>query len=279
MYELIRAYDNGNRAITDSGSKIVPEIYFNLVKLAPGQTFTLTTPNTELVAVVMSGTCTITVGGQVFSNVGVRADVWSGRADSVYLGTGREATFTAGDASVEIALAGAPTTADHAPFRIGPEDVQPVVVGSSDTKSRREICHILGQNATNRVERLLVSELYAEEGCWSGYPPHKHDEAREGETNHAELYHYRYAPVTGFGVQVYYQEGQPPRAEMIQNGDTFLIPEGYHPTAASPGHSAYVFTILVGRDQRGLVQHFDTRHEHLVERIPGIGAMRAAFKT
>ena len=56
-----------------------------------------------------------------------------------------------------------------------------VEVGSADTHSRRRIFHILGQNAAGRAGRLLVSELYGDAGCWSGYPPHKHDMERAPE--------------------------------------------------------------------------------------------------
>lgn len=278
MSNIIRSYDNGNEAVVDQSNAVLPEIYFNLVRCEPGKPVQLAVPDTEIVAVVLSGTCDITVGETRFDNVGTRASIWDGKADSVYAGVGNSITFEAHDAPAEIALAGGKATGDYVPFRVAPDEVESVVVGSSDTKSRREIFHILGQNANNRVGSLLVSELYCEEGCWSGYPPHKHDEDRDGETNHAELYHYRYNPPSGFGVQVHYRQGETPRAEMVLDGDTFLVPDGYHPTAASPGHQGYVFTILVGRTQRGLVQYFDPAHDHLIERIPGIAGMRDKFK-
>lgn len=275
---IIRKYDNRNAAIVDQSSEILPDIYFNLLHVTPDTPARIKVDETEIVVVVMHGTCTITVGGQRFENVGSRNSIWDGKADSVYAGTGRVIEIEAIGGSVEVALAGAPAEAQFEPFRIPPNEVQSVVVGSSETKSRREIFHILGQNAGGRVQSLLVSELYAEDGCWSGYPPHKHDTDRQGETNHAELYHYRYNPPTGFGAQFHYRDGEEPEAEMIMNGDTYLIPDGYHPTVASPGHRAYVFTILVGRTQRGLVQYFEDKHAHLTSYIPGLGGMRDMFK-
>jgi len=275
---VIRNHDNQNNAIVDASNPVLPEVYFNLLRCEPGTPVSLTVPDTEIVAVVMSGTCNIDVDDTRFEAVGKRRSIWEGKADSVYAGTGRRMVFEAIGGPVEIALAGASSKADFAPFRITPEEVESVVVGSSQTKSKREIFHILGQNATDRVASLLVSELYCEEGCWSGYPPHKHDEDREGETSHAELYHYRYNPPSGFGAQLHYEPGETPRAEMVLNGDTYLLPSGYHPTVASPGHQGYVFTILVGRTQRGLVQYFDPAHDHLVSRIPGIAGMRDKFK-
>ena len=46
----------------------------------------------------------------------------------------------------------------------------------------------------------------------------------------------------------------------------------------SPGHEAYIFTVLVGKERRSLIQYFDPKHAHLMDIIPGIGAMRDKFK-
>ena len=165
-----------------------------------------------------------------------------------------------------------------APFRIMPEEVDMVDVGSNETKSRRRIFHILGNRQADRVGRLLVSELYADEGCWSGYPPHKHDTDQPGETAHEELYHWRFDPPSGFGTQLWYEEGKEPHAYVTRSGDTFAFSTGYHPTATSPGHASYIFTILVGKTQRSLVQNFEEVHRPLMAKIPGIDAMRAKFR-
>jgi 5-deoxy-glucuronate isomerase len=124
-----------------------------------------------------------------------------------------------------------------------------------------------------------VSELYADPGCWSGYPPHKHDEERPPEESEfQEIYHYRFRPETGFGAQFRYGPDKESRVVMTRHGDTFLVDEGYHPTVTSPGHECYIFTILVGRHQRSLVQSFDPAHRHLMNSIPGLQAMRDKFR-
>ena len=278
MKNLIKAYDNANCAIVDASNEIMQNIYFNLLRPAKGESVTLEAPGFELVAVVLSGRCSIAAGDVQFAQVGRRADIWSGSADSVYAGSGRTLKVTALTDGVEVAVAGGVCEVDYPPFRVTPDQVQSVVVGSSDTKSKREIFHILGKNAANRAGRLLVSELYAEEGCWSGYPPHKHDVDREGETNHAEIYHYRFDPETGFGAQLHYFDDGRTDAAMTRHGDTYLLPAGYHPTVTSPGHCSYVFTILVGGTERGLVQHFDPTHKQLQNLIPGLAGMRELFK-
>ena len=89
---------------------------------------------------------------------------------------------------------------------------------------------------------------------------------------------YRFDPETGFGTQSVYNEGEEPTNLLPRNGDTFRLDKGYHPTSTSPGHRGYIFTVLVGRHQRGLIQRFEPKHVHLVDAIPGIQAMRDAFR-
>ena len=277
MPKHIRARDNANRAIVHDDPGL-PHVHFNLLRLQPGESLEQTLPGHESVLVVLSGTADIIVDGECFAAVGKRADIWSGEADSVYAPPGAKVRLKNAAGPTEIAVAGGLCDeAGFKPFRITPEEVAMVDVGSPDTHSRRRIFHILGQNGQGRAGNLLVSELYADPGCWSGYPPHKHDTDRAGETAHDELYHYRYQPGSGFGAQIIYADSKSD-CFMVQDGDTVLVDRGYHPTVTSPGHRAYIFTILVGKTQRGLVQHFDERHAHLMAAIPGIHSMRDKFK-
>jgi 5-deoxy-glucuronate isomerase len=280
MPKLIRARASRHSPIVEPGQGDASLIYFNVLRLEAGQAATLDVPRCEILCVVLSGRADIAACAQEFKNVGRRADIWDGPADSVYCGTCPRVTIRALRDGTEVAVAGGVCEQPFAPFRILPEEVDVVDVGSKETHAHRRICHILGQNARGRAGHLLVSEMYADEGCWSGYPPHKHDTERPPqETDFEEIYHYRYRPETGFGVQVCYGEnGDMPMAAMTRHGDTFVVDRGYHPTATSPGHEAYVFTILVGRQQRSLVQYFDPQYIHLADRIPGIQAMRDKFK-
>ncbi len=276
----IPAFDHANKPILDADAP-VDATYFRLVSLAAGQVDEFLLEAFECLVVVMSGTADITVSGERFAAVGQRADIWSGNADSVYCGRNRLVAVAA-LTRVELAVAGCRSTADYPAFRIRPDEVDCVDVGSNETKSRRRIFHILGRNGAGRSGNLLVSELYCDEGCWSGYPPHKHDTDREGETAHEEVYHYRFNPPGGFGAQLWFESIQgrivESRPVMTRDGDTFCFDTGYHPTVTSPGHAEYIFTILVGKSQRPLLQHFHEDHLHLMDKIPGIAAMRDKFK-
>jgi 5-deoxy-glucuronate isomerase len=281
---LLRASDDRRAPLVQPGSGPTALAYFNLLRLRSGESVTLDVPSCELLCVVLTGQAEIAAGGKSFDRVGRRATIWDGPADSVYCGTCPRVTVRALRDGTEVAVAGGVCATPFAPFRITPDEVEMVEVGSKDTHSRRRIFHILGQNAAGRAGNLLVSELYGDDGCWSGYPPHKHDTERPPEeTDFEEIYHYRYRPENGFGAQFCYEEqtgaaAPEPKVVMTRHGDTFLIERGYHPTVRAPGHEGYIFTILVGRHQRSLVQSFEPQHRHLIEKIPGIQAMRDKFK-
>jgi 5-deoxy-glucuronate isomerase len=277
MPAIIEPYDNRNEPIL-SRHPLLPRSYFNLLRLRPGQTWAASLPGFESVWVVLSGTCDVRSGGAAFEAVGTRADIWSGNADSVYAPSGAEVRLQARTAC-EVAVAGGSCPTRYEPFRVSPEEVDPVEVGSHDTHSRRIIRHILGKNADGRAGNLLVSELYCEGGCWSGYPPHKHDQDRgEAESGFEEAYHYRFRPETGFGAQLVFQPDGTRQVFMTTHGATVLVDRGYHPTVTSPGHDEYIFTILVGHSRRSLAQYFKEEYRYLMKVLPGVQDMIDKFK-
>jgi 5-deoxy-glucuronate isomerase len=232
----------------------------------------------------MEGKADIKVDGAEFAGVGGRADIWaSRRADSVYATAGALVKARAAGGKALIAVAGGRCDRRFPAFRVGPEEVRPVEVGSLETHSLRSIYHILGAKDGGRTGNLLVSELYAAPGCWSGYPPHKHGTDIPNppdawdETGFEEAYHYRFNPASGFGTQFNYEPDGDGGAWRTQDGDTFLIPGGYHPNATSPGHACYIFTILVGHTQHSLVQNFEPKHRYLAKSLPGVQNMVNLF--
>lgn len=284
MPSRIKYFDNCNQPIVSLGNSVTPRCYFNLVRLNSGQSWQNCLLRAESVCVVLRGCVDIMVEGQRFMHIGQRKDIWNGKADAVYVPVGAHIAVTALIDNTEIAIAGGICQTVYSPFRITPDEVEMVDVGSLETHSHRQIFHILGQNAQGRAGNLLVSELYADAGCWSGYPPHKHDQnvfdSSGGieETAFEEIYHFRFDPPTGFGAQLIYQPDGTEDCFITRDGDTILIDKGYHPTVTSPGHREYIFTILVGCAQRSLIQNFKPEHRWLMSQIPGISAMRDKFK-
>jgi len=194
MERHIKPHDNRNQPIIDVGNPLVPNTFYNDVKLKKGQTLSFCLETFESVIVLASGTCDVNVKGVKFERVGERTGIFEGKPDSVYVPLFAEATMTCLTAEAEVFIAGGKYEEQLSPFRVTPEEVETVQYGSDETKTHRKILHILGKNAEGKVGRLLVNELFTVgAGGWSGFPPHKHDEDIEGiETAHEEVYQYRF---------------------------------------------------------------------------------------
>ncbi len=277
----IPPHDNRNRAIVDMADPLVPLVYFNIVRLQPGETFDYRTPGYETCVVPATGTVTVEVSGEIFADIGNRGvDVWDGEPEGVYVPSGTGTRITARTAT-ECFIAGAQFDEALSPFAVRSGDLDVVQYGSDDTKTHRKIKHILGTKYHDRVGRLLVSELFTVgAGGWSGFPSHKHDTDRlPEETRHDECYNFRFRPDYGSGMQMLQRvDNEPGDAYHIMNRSTVLIDKGYHPCCALPGYEMYYFTILGGQSQRSLKQHFQPTHAAQVHTIPGILDMVAKFK-
>lgn len=278
----IAPYDNQNQAIIAAGHPKVPLVYFNIVKLTRGESFTSHVPGYETCIVPATGTIDVQTGADSFATIGTRRlNVWDGAPEGVYISSGMAATMTCQSDHAEIFIAGA--LFDHVlpAFAVRACDIDPVQYGSDDTKTHRKIKHILGTKYHGRVGRLLVSELYTVgAGGWSGFPSHKHDTNRlPDETRHDEAYNFRFNPPHGSGLQMLQREdGKSGDAYHIVDGSTVAIDKGYHPCCVLPGYEMYYFTILAGETQRSLVQYFQPSHADQIETIPGIKDMIAKFK-
>ena len=277
----IAPFDNQNHPIIAANDPLVPLVYFNIVKLRPGETFVSQVPGYETCIVPATGTVNVATDGQTFTAIGLRrANVWDAEPEGVYVPSGASALITC-TAQAEVFIAGAQFADPLPAFAVRAADIDPVQYGSDDTKTHRKIKHILGQKYHGRVGRLLVSELYTVgAGGWSGFPSHKHDTNRLPlETRHDEAYNFRFNPPHGSGLQMLQrEEGKPGDAYHLVDGSTVAIDKGYHPCCVLPGYQMYYFTILGGLTQRPLVQYFQPSHADQIETIPGIKDMIAKFK-
>ncbi|MDG2609772.1 5-deoxy-glucuronate isomerase, partial [Vibrio parahaemolyticus] len=235
------------------------------------------------------GTCSITVTkdgeSETFDNIGKRKSVWDGNPEAVYVPLGYRATIQCVSDKADVMIAGGKFEASLEPFCVREENVDMVQYGSDETKTHRKIKHVLGQSNADKRGRLLVSELFTVgAGGWSGFPPHKHDEDRvkpdgSKETLYEEVYQFRFNPDFGFGAQFLYEhEDDFGPVYHVRTGSVIAIDKGYHPSVAAPGYEMYYFTIIVGKTEKSLIQHFDPHHEYQVETIPGIKDMIAKFK-
>jgi 5-deoxy-glucuronate isomerase len=95
--------------------------------------------------------------------------------------------------------------------------------------SRRTLNILLGKNV--QAGRIMAGVTFSDPGNWTSWPPHEHAVLAE------EAYLYIDMPAPAFGVQlVFLDKENPELATIVREGDIVLMPQGYHPNVAAPGH-------------------------------------------
>ena len=95
--------------------------------------------------------------------------------------------------------------------------------------SKRELNVLIGKNV--QAGRLLAGFTFSDPGNWTSWPPHEHAKMLE------EMYVYFAMPEPAFGLQLVYNDTQYPElVTPVRDGDAVLMPSGYHPNVAVPGH-------------------------------------------
>lgn len=93
----------------------------------------------------------------------------------------------------------------------------------------REVNTLLGKNV--EAGRLLIGYTISEPGNWTSWPPHEHAAMLE------EIYVYFKMPAPAFAIQLVYGNTEDPElVTVVREGDAVLMPSGFHPNVAVPGH-------------------------------------------
>ena len=233
MSRLIKASTSqGHQDLVPDGNPYTNFLRFGLVQLESGTAHSGIADGVETLAVILTGTVSISVGDQTWDDLGGRTSVFDGSPTSVYIPLGAEYTFIA-SSNAEIALCSSVTDETFEAYVITPDEVQ--VSNRGDRNWKRTIRDIVTTSGDGRVSRLVAGETINAPGDWSSYPPHKHDgEFAPEEPNFEEVYHYRVDPAEGYGVQLHYTSDKSiDDAYTVYNGDTFVIEQGYHPMVAA----------------------------------------------
>jgi 5-deoxy-glucuronate isomerase len=228
---------------------------FEVLRLEPGRRVERDTGERECCAVVISGRCSI---GD-FSDLGGRADPWSGLPDAAYLPPG---TSFAVEGDGEVALCFAPGTGAH-PARVLPGSEIDVEVRGFGNQERTIHPILMGDRP---ADSLLVCEVLTPAGHWSSYPPHKHDrDAMPEESFLEETYYHRVKPAQGFALQrVYTAEGDLDETLSVRDRDTVLVPRGYHTVSAPPGYELYYLNVMAGPTRAWAIAN-DPDHEWMLQ--------------
>jgi len=241
---------------------------FGLVTLSAGQApLTWETRDREVVFYLLGGTCQVTVSGgagALAGTLGPRPDVFGGMPAALFAPAGSHVSLSVLRDAARLAVLSVPPAADRPPSLISSTQVVTRAVGK-DSWTRR-VASVVDQRVSSR---LLAGETLHAAGPWSSYPPHKHDANLPGrEVPMEEVYHYFVQPSAGFGLQmVYTAPGDPhpfERVYRVQDGDTVVIPRGYHPVVAAGGYAlAYLWAISGERVDYG-AWATDPAHEWLL---------------
>src|SRR5688572_13990786 len=106
--------------------------------------------------------------------------------------------------------------------------------------SRRDLNIVLGDNV--QAGRIVAGFTRSSPGHWTSWPPHEHAAILE------EAYVYFDMPAPAYGIRLVY--GSTPEeefAKIVRDGDAVVMPAGYHPNVAAPGHSINFIWMMAAR--------------------------------
>ncbi len=257
----------GGGASADDPVVVTPETAgwsfagLRVIRLAPGGARTLETGPDEMLVLPLSGSCLVECEEQRFELEG-RASVFKRVTDFAYVPRDSRVRISSA-AGGEFALPTA-RARRRLPPAYGPADAVPVEIRGAGA-STRQVSNFCAPDAFP-ADRIVAVELLTPAGNWSSYPPHKHDEERDGEAILEEIYYFRIAGPAGFGFhRTYTKDGSIDATVTVRDGDVFLVPRGYHgPCVATPDHDMYYLNVLAGPGEKRTMAFCDDPDHHWV---------------
>ncbi len=238
---------------------------FGRLQLGKGEQFSGASGNREWVMDVFSGSAAVAVQGEDGPekefNAGGRKSVFAGPPVMVYIPPASKFTITATTKQFDAGLFSASSHAKAPATLLEGSSVVAKDIGRDNWK--RTVYSALGDDV--QAERLLAGETLSPPGNWSSYPPHKHDRSNPPkEAVLEEIYFFRLRPSQGYGFIWTYTAPDDPEGFstvfMVEDGDTVLLPKGYHPVVAAPGYELHYTWVLAGEERRYGAWSDDPRH-------------------
>jgi 5-deoxy-glucuronate isomerase len=179
----------------------------------------------ETAFICMKGACRISVGGTAY-DLDTYDGIYVPRGSALEISTPTEVDLVECSADVE---------GDYPLQVVRYADVKQdpalkFTAGGAATSTSRDLNIIIGKNV--KAGRVVAGFTRSQPGHWTSWPPHEHTKLLE------ELYVYFDMPAPAFGIQlVYTNPDKPEFVSVVRDGDAVLMPAGYHPNVAAPGHS------------------------------------------
>jgi 5-deoxy-glucuronate isomerase len=219
-----------------------------VLELGAGDDHRLETGPDEVLVVPLSGSLVVDCEEQSLELTG-RSGVFAGPTDFAYLPLGVSATLRSA-AGGRFALCGA-RASRRLPVRYGPAADVPVELRGAGRCSRQ--VNNFATAGVFEADAIIACEVLTPGGNWSSYPPHKHDETSEVESELEEIYYFEVAPgpsgQAGLAYQRVYGTAERPIDVLaeVRDRDVVLIPHGWHgPSIAAPGHDLYYLNVMAG---------------------------------
>ncbi|HEU4571985.1 MAG TPA: 5-deoxy-glucuronate isomerase, partial [Candidatus Limnocylindrales bacterium] len=220
-----------------------------VAELGPGGSIELATGEDEGVVLPLAGSFSVSCDGDTIELAG-RRDPFAGPTDFAYVPRDAAVTIGARGAGGRVAVA---TARAGRRFRARHGSAAGVSVELRGAGPASRLVRNFATPAALDADRLIAVEVITPGGNWSSWPPHKHDEARPGESVLEEIYYFEVASAPGGAPGLGYQRvyGTPDRPidvlVEVRDGDVVLIPHGWHgPAMAAPGYDLYYLNVMAG---------------------------------
>jgi 5-deoxy-glucuronate isomerase len=227
---------------------------FATLQLDRSESHSLQTGPREYVLDIFSGAVTLiidTLGHpqETYCQIGKRANVFSGPPVMSYVPPNSRLEIKA-DSAADLGIFSAPSNSPAPAALLEGLSVTSKQVGRENWQ--RTVFTALGEDVP--AERLLAGETLNPPGNWSSFPPHKHDRSDPPhEVLLEEVYYFHIKPAQGFGfIWTYSAPGDPEgfsNVFVVEDGDTVLLPRGYHPVVAAPGYELHYTWVLAGEQR------------------------------
>ena len=252
---------NGFTKIASLGDGDLKMTEFGLIKLKQGECYNSESGKFEVALIILGGKCSIDGDGFTFNDIGKRKDVFSGKPYTVYIPCGKAYSISA-DSDVEIAWTASPTELEAEAYMITPEQVKEAHIGNENYQ--RDAYLILTDEHTS--DNFFIGEAFVPSGNHASFPPHRHDaDNLPDEVDMEEVYFFRFDPNQGYGIQkIYTDDRSIDYTCTVEENDTTLIPEGYHPVINAPGYTMYYLWIMTGQNHRKFLSVIDPKHKWIV---------------
>lgn len=194
----------------------------------------------ETALMCMKGQCLVRLGAPDTAPESIALELH----DAVYIPRGWSVDVST-DTEVDLVECAAEVTGDY-PLQVvrysEVRETPSLKFSTGSDASRRDLNILIGNNV--QAGRIVAGFTRSAPGHWTSWPPHEHAAILE------EAYVYFDMPEPAFGVQLVY--GGPERAEfakIVRDGDAVVMPAGYHPNVAAPGHGINFIWMMAARTE------------------------------